>query len=312
MTNRGPKLFFDRAMIAHDQGPGHPERPERLEAIDDHLRQRFPQLQRHSAPAADAQDLRRIHDSDYVDEILALRGERAVLDPDTVIGPPSVDAALLAAGCAMAAAESALVDDRPGFALVRPPGHHAEPSRAMGFCIFNNIAIAAAHALANPGADRVLIVDWDVHHGNGTQDAFYDRGDVLFFSSHQSPFYPGTGAADETGEKDGEKTTINVPLPAGVGDDELIDIFKSTLVPAARDFDPDLVLISAGFDAHCLDPIGGMQITSEGFADLLDIVTEIAEDCCERRLALVLEGGYHLEALARSVGCCVERLISGS
>lgn len=311
MTDSTSRIYFDPTMIEHRPGRGHPERPQRLEAIEAALEGRFPDRTLHSADPISPAALHRVHDPNYVDEVLALRGQQAVLDADTIVSPKSVDAALLAAGMAATAVEWTVAEQRPSFALVRPPGHHAERARGMGFCIFNNIAVAAAYARAELDVDRVMIVDWDVHHGNGTQNAFYDRGDVLFFSTHQAPFYPGTGAVEETGTKDGKGATINVPLPAGTGDAALVEAFETLLVPAAEQFDPQLVLVSAGFDAHCLDPVGGMQATTDGFAALLSIIEHLADRCCGGRLALVLEGGYHLEALARTVVRCIEVLDGG-
>lgn len=308
LPNRKPRVFFDEKMIDHDPGSGHPESPTRLRTIDKHLRKRFPELERHSALPATKEALCLIHELSYVETILSLRGQSRMLDPDTILSPSSVDAALVAVGQAMAAADYALDKRQPAFALVRPPGHHAEHDQAMGFCIFNNIAIAAAHALRRDGINRVLIVDWDVHHGNGTQNSFYDRRDVLFFSTHQSPLFPGTGAAEERGTGEGRGFTINVPLRAGAGDQELLDAFQSILVPAARDFDPDLVLLSAGFDAHFLDPIGGMKVTTEGFVALLKIIETIAKESCAGSLALILEGGYDPQALAEVVAACLEEM----
>lgn len=193
MSDRRPKLFFDPLTLQHNPGATHPERSDRLTTICEHLDAQQPKIELHSASPAEADDLRRFHSDAYVRRVLRLRGENTVLDPDTIISPKSVDAALLAVGMSIAAVEHTLATNRPSFALVRPPGHHAERDRGMGFCIFGNVAVATAHALASHDIDRVLIVDWDVHHGNGTQQAFYHRDDVLFFSTHQSPFYPGTG-----------------------------------------------------------------------------------------------------------------------
>ena len=310
MADAEAKIFFDPLMIEHRPGPGHPERPERLEAIDEHLHSTFGEIERHSAAPASSADLERIHDAAYVDSILSLRGQRAILDADTRVSPKSVDAALLAAGIAGAAVESSIVEGRPGFALVRPPGHHAEYDRAMGFCLFNNIAVATARAIDEFDVSRALIIDWDVHHGNGTQNAFYERGDVMFFSTHQSPLFPGTGQLHERGAGDGAGTTINVPLPAGTGDAGLVEAFETILVPAAREFEPDMVVISAGFDAHRLDPVGGMEVTTHGFAVLLSIVEALAQQLCAGRLSLILEGGYDLEGLSKSVGTCMEALRS--
>ena len=310
MTSRRPRLLFDPLTIEHDTGHGHPERPARMTAIGDHLRDSLPDADLHTAPPASNQALETIHTPAYIDAVFELRGQHGQLDPDTVLSPKSVDAALAAAGMSIAAVEAVIDGEPSAFALVRPPGHHAETGRGMGFCIFNNVAIAATQALRSPDIERVLIVDWDVHHGNGTQQTFYDRSDVLFFSTHQSPFYPGTGDVNETGSGDAEGTTVNIPLPAGSGDAALIDAFQSVLVPVSRRFDPDLVMISAGFDAHCLDPVGGMQVTTDGFRALTSIVADLAARHADRRLALILEGGYHLDALARSVGACIDVLTS--
>jgi acetoin utilization deacetylase AcuC-like enzyme len=302
------KIFFDDEMREHVPGPGHPERPERVVAVEEALRLARPDLEFSLARAAPRELLELAHASAHVDRILRLRGRTAVLDPDTFLSASSVDAALLAVGHAVAAAEWAVTKKTPAFALVRPPGHHAESARSMGFCVFNNIAIAAAFARTLPGVDRVLIVDWDVHHGNGTQEIFYDRSDVFFFSTHQSPLYPGTGAVQEVGVGQGCGYTRNVPLAAGAGDDEISAAFQSALVPAAQRFAPDLILISAGFDAHHRDPIGGLTVTSEGFAHLMGIVVGLAEELCEGRLAMVLEGGYDLQGLVSSVLACLDEV----
>ncbi len=295
------RLLFDERMAAHDPGRGHPERPDRLRAVRSALEGAAGEW---VAPTpVSREDLLRVHDAAHVDRILALRGRVAGLDPDTAVSPGSVDAALLAAGAAVQAVDAG----GRAFALVRPPGHHAVPSRAMGFCLFNNVAVAAARALAS-GRRRVLVVDWDVHHGNGTQDAFYDRDDVLFFSTHQFPFYPGTGAAHEQGRGQGEGYTVDVPLPPGLGDGDYAIVFAELLVPIADAFRPDLVLVSAGFDAHRDDPLGGMAVTEEGFAALCGVVRDLADRHAEGRLVLALEGGYDLQGLARSVRACVDVL----
>ena len=227
-----------------------------------------------AAPAS-RERVERCHDADYLDRLAAIEVP-TLLDPDTVASETSYEAALLAAGCALAAVE------RGGFALVRPPGHHAPPDRAMGFCLVNNIAVAARFAQAELGLDRVAIVDWDVHHGNGTQDIFWDDRSVLFASLHQWPFYPGTGGPD-----DGNDTTLNVPLPAGAGDDEYLRAFGELVEPAIRAFEAELVLVSAGFDAHVDDPLAGMRVTVDGFRELARRSAALAP-----RVAAVLEGGY--------------------
>jgi acetoin utilization deacetylase AcuC-like enzyme len=296
----------------HDTG-AHPENPFRLVAIEEELEAVGLDGNRPTvtfAPAPPAA-IERVHDPRYVAMLddLAARGGGA-LDPDTVVEPDSVEVARLAAGAAVAAVDAVLGGRLTrAFALVRPPGHHATPRRGMGFCLFNNVAVAAAHALAG-GLERVLIVDWDVHHGNGTQDAFYETDAVLFFSVHQSPLYPGTGAVSERGRGRGEGFTINVPLPPGQGDAVYRRVFDETLLPAARAYRPQFVLISAGFDAHAADPLGGMRLTEGGFADLARRVVELADEFAGGRIVAVLEGGYDPPALGRSVAAVV-RVLDG-
>lgn len=305
MTDRFPELLYDSRCLDHENGPGHPERPRRLERIRRVVEDEFPEATWRSASPADRSHIERIHDTDYVDTVLGMRGSRGRLDADTAVSPGSVDAAELAAGMAIDAVRIAVENQRDAFAFVRPPGHHAEADRGMGFCLFNNVAIATRWALDNTDVERVLVVDWDVHHGNGTERAFYDTDEVLFFSTHQAPFYPGTGDVDDIGRGDGEGLTINVPLPAGTGDKGLYEAFDSILIPAARSYAPDLVVLSAGFDAHGLDPVGGMQATTDGFARLATLLHDLASHTCEGRLAAVLEGGYHLDALANGCAACV-------
>jgi len=248
-----------------------------------------------------------IHAETYVDTLLARRGERVQLDPDTAMSEGSVDAALLAAGATIDAVEAAVSGRHAAtMALVRPPGHHAERRRPMGFCLFNNVAIAAAHARQHLGIERVLIVDWDVHHGNGTQHAFEDRSDVLFFSTHRFPFYPGTGAVREIGHGEGKGFTVNVPMAAQGTDGDYALAFREILEPIAEQYAPELVLVSAGFDAHRRDPMGGMGVTDEGFAMMAGIVKDIAERSANGRMAWVLEGGYDLQALDESVRACLD------
>ncbi|MEE8459088.1 MAG: histone deacetylase [Phycisphaerales bacterium] len=301
-------LISDAAMLDHDVGSGHPECPQRLEAVSGALRGcDLPGTTWASPTPCRARLLERVHDPGYVDRLDLLRGKTARLDADTAVSPGSVVAARLAASAAIDAVTAVVTGTaRRAFALVRPPGHHAESDHAMGFCLFNNIAIAAAHARAELGCDRVLIVDWDVHHGNGTQHAFIDRPDILFFSTHQSPLWPGTGDVHEIGTDAGIGFTINVPLPAGCGDGAYRAVFDELLVPVADDFQPDVILVSAGFDADTRDPIGGMAVTTAGFGSLCGVVCDLADRHCQGRLALVLEGGYDLDALADGVRVCVE------
>lgn len=303
-------LFHDDRMIEHDPGPGHPERPDRLRALATLLRERPVAGTRLVAPSpAPAEVITRVHSAAYLARVEAARGRHHSFDPDTHTSPASVDAALLGAGAAVEAVDAVLDGQaRNAFALVRPPGHHAEPDRIMGFCLLNNVAIAAEHALARPQIERVLIVDWDVHHGNGTQAAFYGRRDVLFVSAHQFPFYPGTGSLREQGEGPGEGYTLNVPFAMGATDGDYRRLLADVVGPAAERFDPDLVLVSAGFDAHARDPLGGMELSAEGFADLCSTLRGVAERHAEGRLVLVLEGGYDLEGLAHSAHACAEVL----
>jgi acetoin utilization deacetylase AcuC-like enzyme len=248
--------------------------------------------------------LKEVHSPRYIYALEeAAKSGGGYWDLDTVISPGSYEAAVLGAGAATAAVDSVMQGARSAFALVRPPGHHALRNSAMGFCLLNNAAVAAQHAVRDRGLERVMIVDWDVHHGNGTQDYFYDRNDVLFFSSHRYPFYPGTGALHETGHGAGRGYTVNVPLPAGVGDAGYRRVFEGVVVPLARRYRPQLILISAGYDAHLADPLGGMGVTTAGFSEMARTVRALADeiDECKGRVAAILEGGYNVEALAQSV-----------
>jgi acetoin utilization deacetylase AcuC-like enzyme len=254
-----------------------------------------------------------VHDERYVKQIDAFTGQYQDLDPDTHLSAGSVPAAYLSAGSALQAVTAVVKGEtKRAFALARPPGHHAEHDRAMGFCVFNNVAIAAEHARQELGCERVLIVDWDVHHGNGTQHLFEKRKDVLVFNAHQWPLYPDTGAVDEVGVGEGMGYTVNVPLPEGCGDGDYARVFRELLVPVAEAFRPDLVLVSAGFDAHRDDPLGGMLVTEEGFANLCAVMRGIADRCAGGRLAMILEGGYDLQGLSRSVRACTEVLSGAS
>lgn len=297
-------------MFDHDTGRGHAERPARLEAARRGL---HGLVAWRPAPRVTEAQLVRVHDPAYVAAILARRGQSERLDPDTVLSSGSVDAAELAAGAAVALVD-ALVrrEAEVGWALVRPPGHHAERAAAMGFCVFNNVAVAAAHAIAAHGAERVAVVDWDLHHGNGTQHLFEHRDDVLFYSSHQygDDFYPGTGALSEQGHGRGAGFTLNAPLWEGAGDEEIEAALAGRWVPAARDFKPDLVLVSAGFDPHVEDPLGGLRVTEAGFAALARRVAGVAA-ASGAPVGLVLEGGYALAAMERSVRAVAEALASG-
>jgi acetoin utilization deacetylase AcuC-like enzyme len=303
-------LLRDPRFQGHDTG-GHPENARRLRAIDQELMARDLVRDRPVVAFGPAPDtaLSLVHDPRYVAGVREFAAQGGgYLDADTRVQPDSVDVAALAAGAGIAAVDAALdgIAAR-SFVLARPPGHHATPQRGMGFCIFNSIAVAAAHALER-GVSRVLIVDWDVHHGNGTQDAFYDSERVFFVSLHQSPLYPGSGAASERGAGRGSGFTRNVPLRAGGGDEVYRAAFKDVVVPVAREYQPDLVLVSAGFDAHAADPLANMQVTEAGFAEMAGRVREIAEAYAGGRLIAFLEGGYDPPALARSVAATLTML----
>src|SRR5215211_1893870 len=296
-------LFRSSLFHEHDTGD-HPENAGRLLAIDTALERLELLAGRPEIPFNAAPDdvLARVHDPRYIAGIREFSAQGGGwLDADTPVGAHSVDVAALAAGAGVAAVDAALDGGaQHGFVLVRPPGHHATPSRGMGFCLFNTIAIAAAHALAR-GLNRVLIVDWDVHHGNGTQDAFFETDEVLFCSVHQWPLYPGTGAASERGAGRGAGYTINVPLAPGANDDAYTDVFDQVILPAANAFRPQIVLISAGFDAHADDPLAGMLVTARGFGDLARRVVPVADEHADGSIVAFLEGGYDPSALAASV-----------
>ncbi|MCZ6872339.1 MAG: histone deacetylase [bacterium] len=298
--------------LKHFAGQQHPERPDRLKIVVQYLQdsgvaQQLIALEgEHDAQAWVA----KVHELEHIQlvQTASLRGG-AALDPDTIVCQDSFDVALKAVAGILTAAD-AVIQNRVSqvFCAVRPPGHHATPQRAMGFCLFNNVAVLARYLQQQHGLDNILIVDWDVHHGNGTQFIFEDDPSVLYFSIHQYPYYPGTGAATETGQGQGQGYTFNIPMAAGAGDEKYIAAFEQQFLPRALNYKPDCVLVSAGFDAHYADPLAQMQVTEEGYRRLTRVVKEIAARCCEHRLISVLEGGYHLEALGRSVQAHVEEL----
>jgi acetoin utilization deacetylase AcuC-like enzyme len=302
-------LVHSDRFVEHQTPPGHPERPERAEVLDvvaDRWRVRG--LEVVEPRAATHEQLARVHDEDYLRLIAGTSGRATQLDSDTYTSPESYEVALLAAGAAIDAVEQVMAGaHRAAVAMVRPPGHHAERNRAMGFCLYNNVAVAAAHARAR-GARRVAIVDYDVHHGNGSQHTFETDPRVLYVSTHQYPYYPGTGAAEEIGRDTGRGFTVNLPLEAGAVAEDFKDAFASVVLPVLRQFAPDLLLVSAGFDAHEDDPLGGMRLTAGGFAAMTGELRAVAEECCEGRLVLVTEGGYDLHALAASLDAVIDTL----
>jgi acetoin utilization deacetylase AcuC-like enzyme len=302
-------LVADEAMADHDPGPGHPERPERLASLErDFSAQPIAGVVRVAPREATAAELTAVHDPEHVASLAALAGQWCRVEADTTMSERSYEAALLAAGGAVAAVEAVMGGTAANaFVWARPPGHHAEVSYPMGFCLFNNVAIAA-EAGRRLGAERVVIVDWDVHHGNGTQHIFEQRRDVLMMSVHQYPHYPGTGAADEVGKGAGRGHTVNCALGGGQRDADYGQVFEEVFLPIAESFRPDLVLVSAGFDAHAADPLGDMNVTERGFAAMCTAVRRIADLHAKGRLVLVLEGGYDLNALVASSRACLEVL----
>ncbi len=297
-------VVLDPRYHDHQPGPGHPERPQRvgvlLAAVERCSRLA---LERVPPRAATRDDLELVHSPGHVDQVAATAGTPGdAFDADTPVSARSHETALLAVGGVLELVDAVLAGEvGNGLALVRPPGHHAEADRAMGFCLFNNVAVAAEHARRRHGLERVLVVDWDVHHGNGTQHAFADDAGLLYVSTHQYPFYPGTGAPEEVGSGQGAGFTVNLPLPAGCGDDEYLYLFEQVVDPVCRQYRPQLVLVSAGFDAHLRDPLGGMRVSTEGYGLMARVLLRVARDHAAGRLVAVLEGGYDLEALTASV-----------
>jgi acetoin utilization deacetylase AcuC-like enzyme len=308
-------FVFDERCMAHQQDPGHPESPERISVIREALEKEGLLAKMLPIPAREAteEELRLVHTQSYIDTVKRVCADAPeTLGPDVFIRTPeSLPAALLAAGGGFAAVDA--IQERRVlrvFCDTRPPGHHALPSRAMGFCIFNNIALAVRYAQKKCGLKRILIVDWDVHHGNGTQDIFYEDANVMYFSSHHYPFYPGSGSTLEKGLGDARGTTLNLPMEGGSGDADFIEGYERLLLPAALDFMPEMVMVSCGFDSHYRDPIGGMDVTEAGFGRLTELVVRIADELCGGKIVSFLEGGYDLQAIAVSAVAHVRGLMA--
>lgn len=305
-------LYADPCFLRHETGR-HPESAERLRAVYEHLQltRLVERFHRGQIRSATSEELARVHHPTYIGQVAqwAAAGGGQV-EADTVMSRDSYEVACQAAGSTVDAVDQVVSGNvERALCLIRPPGHHALTSAPMGFCLFNNVAVAARHAVDRLGLSRVLIVDWDVHHGNGTQDAFYSDGQVHFFSSHRSPFYPGTGASDETGTGKGLGTIFNLPLRFGITRHEFRERFQNTLEQAAARARPELILISAGFDAHRADPIGSLGLESEDFADISRLVVDCADQHCGGKIVSLLEGGYNVRALAESVQAHVEALV---
>ncbi len=303
-------LYSHPACLTHDPGPMHPECPDRLRAVMQALEQEsFMLLDRREAPRAEIDAIARVHPRAYVEALLNAipsHGERA-LDADTHVSPGSGEAALRAAGAAVDAVDSVMAGEgRNAFCAVRPPGHHAEPDRAMGFCLFNNVAVAAAHARAAHGLKRVAVMDFDVHHGNGTEAMFKADPDLFYASTHQMPLYPGTGSPEETGVSG---NIVNAPLPPMAGSAEFRAAMSRVVLPALREFEPEFLIVSAGFDAHMADPLAQLRLTEADFAWATAELMRVATEFCNGRLISTLEGGYDLTALARSAAAHVRTLM---
>ena len=315
-------VFLTSDLFAgHDTGP-HPERVERVTSVADFLREQTASsgsIGWLETRAAELADIMRCHDERHVERVIAacemaeMRQARVALDPDTIVSEGSLAAALHACGASLVAVDAVMRGGATnGFVAVRPPGHHATPERAMGFCLFNNVAITARYIQNVHNLERVLIVDWDVHHGNGTQDVFYEDPSVFFYSIHQFPHYPGTGSRYEEGSGEGKGYTLNVPLPGGTSASDHLAAFREGLKKTVETLRPDFVLVSAGFDGHVSDPLGDLNLTDDDYRAMTRDLMDIAAEHCEGRLVSLLEGGYNLDTLPRTVAAHVETLADGS
>jgi acetoin utilization deacetylase AcuC-like enzyme len=310
-AKRKTAVVEDKRFLDHRGPAGHPERPERISAVGAALDARGSELGRFAPRAATPDEILRVHSREHLEQVAeASQRAPALLDADTYVSARSFEVALLAAGgtteLALRVARGELDS---GLAAVRPPGHHAESDRAMGFCLFNNVAIAARALQEQESIDRIMIFDWDVHHGNGTQHFFESDPSVLYASTHQFPFYPGTGAVGEIGIGRGEGSTFNVPLPAGCGDHEYIGVMERLVAAATQSFRPEMILISCGFDAHRDDPLAAMNVTREGFRDMAAIMRALADDLCGGRIVFVLEGGYAVSGLEDGVNAVLDVML---
>ncbi len=303
-------LYTHASCVEHDPGTYHPECPDRLRSVNKALgADAFKALVRREAPEAGIEDIERVHVQSYVETLLenVPKSGKVHLDPDTAMSPRSGEAALRASGAVCSAIDAVVAGEaRNAFCAVRPPGHHAEASRAMGFCLFNSVAVGAQYARAKHGMERVAVVDFDVHHGNGTQHSFENDKNLFYASSHQYPAYPGTGLTDETGVAD---NVCNVPMRPGAGSAEFRKGYENAILPSLRAFKPELLIVSAGFDAHADDPLAQIMLKTEDFGWVTERLLEVAEDCCGGRVVSSLEGGYDLDALGASVALHVKTLM---
>jgi acetoin utilization deacetylase AcuC-like enzyme len=304
-------VIYDDIYLKHDTGPNHPENSARIINTIEHLRSAncWQKLDIEKPRAATEAEVSAIHSTSQIEQVAEIaRSGGGHLDPDTYVSPDSYEAALYAAGASLTAID--LIMDKKAdnaFCLVRPPGHHATPEKGMGFCLFNNIAIATKYIQSRYHLDRIVIIDWDVHHGNGTQDAFYDDPSVMYFSMHRYPFYPGTGTEEETGKGSGSGFTINIPLSYNTEPQEYLNFFEDTLEKRIKPFKPQFILISSGFDAYRLDPISGLSLETSDYNKLTKLTQNVAKDCCDGRIVSCLEGGYHLLDLPK----CIEEHLNG-